>query len=258
VKVVILAGGYGTRLGDETLKIPKPMIEIGGRPLIWHIMNHYAQAGFKEFVIALGYRGDLIKRYFVDYSRLSGDIAVNLATGELSVENARPDDWKIQLIETGLDTMTGGRVKRLEPILSDGTFMLTYGDGLSNVELSKLLELHRAQGCLVTLTAVRPPARFGGIEFEGDRVSRFVEKPQIGEGWINGGFMVVEPGVFEHLSGDDDVLEVTLLERLVEIRQLSSYRHYDFWQCMDTPRDRQLLERLWDGGSPPWKTWDID
>jgi glucose-1-phosphate cytidylyltransferase len=258
LKVVILAGGYGTRLGDETLKIPKPMIEIGGKPLVWHIMSHYAASGFKEFVIALGYRGDVIKGFFVDTCRLSADITVHLGSGEVVAQNSRADDWTIHLVDTGVDTMTGGRVKRLEPLLSDGTFMLTYGDGVGNVELSKLLELHRSQGRLATLTAVRPPARFGGIEFKGELVSRFIEKPQIGEGWINGGFMVLEPGVFEYLSGDTDVLEVTLLEKLAETRQLAAYRHSDFWQCMDTPRDRALLERLWERGSPPWKTWNRD
>jgi glucose-1-phosphate cytidylyltransferase len=256
MKVVILAGGYGTRLGDETAKIPKPMIEIGGKPVLWHIMSHYATAGFKDFVIALGYRAEVIKRYFVDYHQLSGNIRIHLADGKMTVERVEPRDWTIHLIDTGLDTMTGGRVKRLEGMLSDGPFMLTYGDGVSNVELAKLVAFHKAQGRLATVTAVRPPARFGGIEFDGDLVARFAEKPQIGEGWINGGFMVFEPGVFAHLSGDADVLEVTLLEKLAEVRQLSAYRHHDFWQCMDTPRDRQLLETLWESGSPPWKTWE--
>jgi glucose-1-phosphate cytidylyltransferase len=255
MKVVILAGGLGTRLGEETAARPKPMVEIGGRPIIWHIMKHYSSHGFNEFVIATGYRGDVLKKYFVDYYSLSGDVTVDLRRGSLEMRRGACEDWLVDLVDTGLETLTGGRLKRLRNVLGREPFMLTYGDGVANVDVQELVSFHRGCGRLVTVTAVRPPSRFGGLDLEGDAVRTFMEKPQIGEGWINGGFMVMEPEVLDHPLGDNDSLEVGLLERLAEKGQLSAYRHPDFWQCMDTPRDRQLLERLWEEGKAPWKSW---
>lgn len=257
MKVVILAGGLGTRLAEETEVKPKPMVEIGGRPILWHIMKLYAHHGFKEFFVALGYKGDVIKRYFVDYQRLSRDLVVDLATGDMKSDGEESEDWVVHLLNTGMQTHTGGRVKRLEPWLRDGgTFMVTYGDGVSDIDLTDLLRFHREQGKVATVTAVRPPARFGGLIFDGPLVAEFTEKPQIGEGWINGGFLVFEPEVFDYLSGDRSSLEADAMERLAADRQLAAYRHGGFWQCMDTLRDKILLETLWRDGEAAWKVWD--
>jgi glucose-1-phosphate cytidylyltransferase len=256
MRVVILAGGLGSRLAEETQVKPKPMVEIGSRPILWHIMKHYAHYGFQEFCIALGYKGEVIKRYFLDYRTLSGNLTVNLATGDVRVSGQESDSWIIHLIDTGVNTNTGGRVKRLQPWLKDETFMLTYGDGVANVDLQDLLRFHRSCGRLATVTAVRPPARFGGLVFAGDLVAEFTEKPQIGEGWINGGFLVCEPAIFDCLEGDNTSLEADVLERLAADGQLAAYRHDRFWQCMDTLRDVRLLESLWQSGHAPWKVWD--
>ena len=256
MKVVILAGGYGTRLAEETAVRPKPMVEIGGQPILWHIMKHYAHYGFKEFCIALGYKADVVKHYFLDYYMLRGDLAVDLANGQVHPQQERTEDWMVHLTDTGHDTLTGGRVKRLEPRLRDDTFMVTYGDGVSDIDLKALLEFHRARGRIATVTAVRPPARFGGIVFDGDYVARFTEKPQAGEGWINGGFLVLEPDVFSYLSGDDTSLEAEVLERLAADGQLAAFKHSGFWQCMDTLRDLRLLTTLWESGHPPWRVWE--
>ncbi|HET9010995.1 MAG TPA: glucose-1-phosphate cytidylyltransferase [Gemmatimonadaceae bacterium] len=256
MKVVLLAGGLGTRLAEETELKPKPMVEIGGMPILWHIMKHYAHHGFSEFVVALGYKGEVIKRFFVDYCELNGSVTVDLGRGTVQKHETDSDEWTVHLVDTGKDVLTGGRVRRLRRWLDDGTFRVTYGDGVSNVDLGDLLRFHRSQGKLATVTAVRPPARFGGLEFEGGLVKHFVEKPQIGEGWINGGFLVFEPGIFEYLAGDESSLEVDLLERLAADRELAAYPHDGFWQCMDTLRDKNLLERLWKDGPPPWRTWD--
>jgi glucose-1-phosphate cytidylyltransferase len=256
MKVVILAGGMGTRLSEETQIRPKPMVEIGERPILWHIMKIYAHQGFNEFFISLGYKGDWIKRYFVEYASLSADLTVKLDGTGVHVHEARTrEDWTVHLIDTGVQTNTGGRLKRFQSQLSDGTFMLTYGDGVAPVDLQKLLAFHKAHGKLATVTAVRPPARFGGLLFEGDAVVEFQEKPQIGEGWINGGFMVFEPGVFRYLNGDGDSLESDMLTKLAAERQLMAWRHGDFWQCMDTLRELRLLESLWTSGEAPWKLW---
>ena len=255
MKVVILAGGLGTRLSEETEVRPKPMVEIGSQPILWHIMKHFAQYGFKEFYIALGYKGEAIKRYFLDYYMLNGSMTVNLSTGDVQAREKTSEDWIVHLVETGSNTNTGGRVKRLESLLNDEPFMLTYGDGVSNIDIKALLDHHRTHKRLVTLTAVRPPARFGGLIFNGDLVAQFTEKPQIGEGWINGGFMVMEPGIFNYLGGDDTSLEGDTLERLAGDNQLSAYRHDGFWQCMDHLRDKRLLESLWHAGQAPWKVW---
>ncbi len=254
MKVVILAGGLGTRLSEETELRPKPMVEIGHRPILWHIMKHYAHHGFEEFFLALGYKGEQVKRYFLDYHGLSGSMTIDFATGKVEEYTREPEEWKVHLMDTGPETNTGGRLKRLQPYLNE-TFMLTYGDGVGDVDLRALLEFHRSHGRLATVTAVRPPARFGGLVFDGDLVADFTEKPQIGEGWINGGFLVFEPGVFDYLEGDQSSLEADALENLAEDRQLVAYRHDNFWQCMDTLRDKRLLESMWREGDAPWKTW---
>lgn len=256
MKVVILAGGLGTRLAEETEIKPKPMIEIGGRPILWHIMKHYAHYGFKEFFLALGYKGEVIKRYFLDYYSLNGSMTIDLAKGKVEVYDKKCEDWVVHLMDTGQETYTGGRVKRLEPWLRDRTFMVTYGDGVSDIDLRELLRFHRSHGRIGTVTAVRPPARFGGLVFNGDLVAEFTEKPQAGEGWINGGFMVFEPDIFDYLEGDFSSLELDGLEGLVADGQLAAYRHESFWQCMDTLRDKRLLEGLWQGGKPPWRVWE--
>ncbi|MDB4888788.1 MAG: glucose-phosphate cytidylyltransferase [Gemmatimonadetes bacterium] len=255
MKVVLLAGGLGSRLAEETDVKPKPMVAVGEQPILWHIMKHYSHFGFNEFVVALGYRGDVIKRFFVDYHTLNGSMTVDLKSGELTRRQDEQEDWRVHLVDTGKSANTGGRIKRLQPLLDSGTFMVTYGDGVCNVDLRDVLRFHREQGRLATVTAVRPPARFGGILFDGDRVAEFTEKPQIGEGWINGGFMIFEPGVFDYLEGDSTILEVEALEKLAADHQLSAYRHDGFWQCMDTLRDKWLLERLWQSGSAPWQVW---
>jgi glucose-1-phosphate cytidylyltransferase len=256
LKVVVLAGGLGTRLAEETEVKPKPMVEIGGRPILWHIMKHYGHHGFKEFFIALGYKGEVIKRYFVDYYSLNGNLVLNFASSNIETHNRECEDWVVHLIETGQEVNTGGRVKRLEPWLKDGTFMVTYGDGVCDVDLQDLLRFHRSHGRIATVTAVRPPARFGGLIFDGDLVSRFTEKPQSGEGWINGGFLVFEPAIFNYLEGDRSSLEADALERLAADRQLAAYRHDRFWQCMDTLRDKRRLESLWQEERAPWKVWE--
>ena len=255
-KVVILAGGLGTRLAEETELKPKPMVEIGGCPILWHILKQYGYYGFKEFFVALGYKGEIIKRYFLDYYSLSGNLSVHLDRGRVIRHGVgKQDDWKVNLIDTGLNTQTGGRVKRLEAWLRGGTFMLTYGDGVGNLDLKALLKFHRAHGRIATITAVRPPSRFGGLVFDKDLVIEFSEKPQIGEGWINGGFMVLEPEIFRFLKNDSSILEIDCLERLAKDGQLAAYRHEGFWQCMDTLRDKRLLDRLWQEDKAPWKVW---
>jgi glucose-1-phosphate cytidylyltransferase len=258
MKVAILAGGLGSRISEETEIKPKPMVEIGGRPILWHIMKHYSHHGFNDFVIGLGYKGEVIKRYMVEYASLHSDLSVSLRDGRVARNGngngSEPEDWNIDLIETGQETATGGRIKRLAPHMGDGTFMLTWGDGVSNVDLDALLAFHRGHGKLATLTAVRPPARFGHLELDGDRIGEFSEKPQIGEGWINGAFFVLEPGIFDYIDGDPTQWEREPLERLARDNQLMAYRHNDFWQCMDTIRDKKLLEELWKNGAP-WRTW---
>lgn len=255
MKTVILAGGLGTRLAEETEIKPKPMVEIGSYPILWHILMHYASCGFKEFVIALGYKGEEIKRFFMEYSSLNGNLSIEMRTGRIVMHDQPHHDWIVHLVDTGLESSTGGRIKRVREYLGNERFMLTYGDGVSNVNLNALLELHIRCGRIVTLTAVRPPARFGGLIFEGDLVSQFTEKPQIGEGWINGGFMVMEPKIFDYIPSDATNLETDVLEKLARQGQLAAYRHDDFWQCMDTLRDKKLLEGLWQEAKAPWKTW---
>ncbi len=256
MKVGILAGGVGTRLVEETEVKPKPMVEIGGRPILWHIMRHYAHFGFKDFVVALGYKGEVIKKYMVDYSSLNSNLTVKLDTGRVDIHGGYRPDWTVDLVDTGMSTLTGGRIKRLQPYLGKETFMLTWGDGVSDVDLCDLLAFHKKHGKLATLTAVRPPARFGHLVFNGDEVAQFSEKPQTVEGWINGAFFVLEPGVFDYIDGDDTQWEKEPMERLAADGQLMAYRHTSFWQCMDTLRDKKLLEELWHSGKAPWKIWE--
>ncbi len=255
MKVAILAGGLGSRLAEETVVRPKPMVEIGGRPILWHIMKMYSSMGFDEFVIALGYRGEQIKKFMVDYCCLSGDLTVHADRGTYEMKSRVDDDWLVDLVDTGQQTETGGRIRRLAPHLADGTFLLTYGDGVAEIDIPAVLDFHRSHGRMVTLTAVRPPARFGHLELDGDLVSEFSEKPQLGEGWINGAFYVMEPDVFDYIEGDRTQFEREPLERLSKDRQLAAYRHGGFWQCMDTVRDKQYLESLWDQDAAPWKVW---
>lgn len=251
-KAVILAGGRGTRLAEETTMRPKPMVEIGGRPILWHIMNIYAQFGVREFYVACGYMGEYIKEYFHNFSLHNSDFSIRLRDGNKQVINQKAPDWTVHLIDTGINTMTGGRLLRLKPYLKEEQFMLTYGDGVANIDIEKLLELHKTRGTTATITAVRPPSRFGGLVIEDDQVHEFSEKPQTGEGWINGGFFVFEPGIFDHLENDESVLERFPMETLAKERQLTVYKHHGFWQPMDTLREKNLLQSLWDSGDPPW------
>lgn len=255
MKVGILAGGVGSRLSEETDVKPKPMVEIGGRPILWHIMMHYSHFNHKNFVIALGYKGEYIKRYMVDYCSLSSNVTVDLKSGKIEGQGQHEHDWHIELIDTGQLTNTGGRIKRLAPYMGNETFFLTWGDGVATVDLDALLAFHKRHGRIATVTAVRPPARFGKIEIEDDQVVSFAEKPQMSEGWINGAFFVLEPKVFDYIAGDETLFEKEPLEALAKEGQLMAYRHEGFWQCMDTLRDKVRLESLWSSGQAPWKMW---
>jgi glucose-1-phosphate cytidylyltransferase len=257
MKVAILAGGKGTRLAEETEIRPKPMVAVGGRPILWHILKHYAHYGHKDFYIALGYKGEIIKRYIVDHSSLQGDLTVNLGTGSVvnHTNGMHELDWTVHLVETGEDTQTGGRIKRLAPHIGRERFMLTWGDGVSNVDLNKLIAFHKSHGRLATVTAVRPPARYGRLDIEDGQVIRFAEKPQMSEGWINGAFFVLEPEVFDYIDGNDIVWEREPMERLAAEGQLMAYCHDSFWQCMDTLREKHILEEYWASGKAPWKVW---
>lgn len=258
MKVAILAGGRGTRLAEETDVRPKPMVEIGGRPLLAHLMEFYSRQGFNEFAVALGYKGDFIKRWMIEQSNLDCDVTVDFKSRAVTRHERASQQWHVELVNTGIDTLTGGRLLRLRDHLGDGTFMLTYGDGLSDVDLGSLLAFHRSHGRLATLTAVRPPARFGRLEMDGDTVRDFSEKPQVAEGWINGGFFVLEPGVLDYIEGDQCSWEAGPLTRLAADGELMAYRHDAFWQCMDTLRDKQLLEALWAAGEAPWARKEED
>lgn len=254
--VVLLAGGLGTRLKEETETKPKPMVEVGSHPLLWHIMKIYASFGFNEFVVCLGYKGHMIKEFFLNYRARQGSVTVDLATGEFKAHDGEAkENWTVHLLETGQGTMTGGRVKRAAQFLGRRRFMVTYGDGVASIDIGKLLAFHEAQGRPATITAVRPPSRFGGLSFAGNIVDRFAEKPLMGEGWINGGFMVFEPEVADLIENDETILERGPFETLAAKGQLAGYRHDDFWQCMDTVRDLDYLRGLWDSTPPPWKTW---
>lgn len=255
MKVAILAGGFGTRLAEETEIRPKPMVEIGGKPILWHIMKIYAHFGYRDFVIALGYKGEYIKKYVVDYCSLTSNLTVNLRNGEVVAHEGNNLDWTVQLIDTGLKTQTGGRIKRLAPYLDNQTFMLTWGDGVADIDLSKLLAFHRSHGKLATLTAVRPPARYGHLEIDGNRITEFSEKPQTREGWINGAFFALEPGVFDYIEDDSTQWEKEPLENLANDGQLMAFKHESFWQCMDTLREKYIMENYWNTGHAPWQIW---
>ncbi|MGI9627527.1 MAG: glucose-1-phosphate cytidylyltransferase [Longimicrobiales bacterium] len=256
MKAIILAGGFGTRLSEETVAKPKPMVEIGGKPILWHIMNIYAAQGVDEFIIALGYKAEVIKEYFLNFYAINNDISVDLASGETTIHEGNQPAWKVHLVDTGLHTMTGGRLGRLRHWLEkDETFMFTYGDGVADVDLEAALKFHRAHGKLATVTTVRAPARFGRIAFEEDNVTTFHEKAEAGEGWINGGFFILEPGVLDYIDGDKTVWEREPVENLARAGELLGYRHRGFWSCMDTLKEKELLEGLWNGPKAPWRMW---
>ena len=255
MKVAILAGGLGTRLSEETVLKPKPMVEVGGKPMLWHIMNIYAAYGFKEFVIALGYKGEIIKDYFLNYHYHTRNLTVQLDTGNIKLHNNQGEDWIVHLLDTGASTNTGGRVKQVAEFIGDEAFMLTYGDGVSNVNIPALIDFHKKQNKLVTITAVRPPARFGQMLIQDDSVIEFKEKPQIGEGWINGGFFVLQPEIIKYIPNENTAWEFESLESIAADGQLSAYQHNGFWQSMDTLRDVHLLDKLWQEEKAPWKIW---
>jgi len=257
MKVVILAGGFGTRISEESHLKPKPMIEIGGRPILWHIMKIYSSFGFNDFVICLGYKGYCIKEYFAHYYLHESDVTFDFRNkNERIVHHHSAEPWRVTLVDTGAETMTGGRVKRVREYLGDEPFLLTYGDGVSNVDIGELLAYHKAHGKLATVTSIQPAGRFGALELDGDnRVQGFQEKPKGDGAWINGGFFIMEPRVLEYISGDATVLEKEPLEALAREGQLVAYKHHGFWQPMDTLRDKNYLEDLWDGGQAPWKLW---
>ena len=254
-KAVILAGGMGTRLSEETEIKPKPLVEIGGRPILWHIMKIYAKHGIDEFIVCLGYKGYLIKEYFSNYYLHMADVTFDLANNAMEVHRGRAENWRVTLVDTGLETMTGGRVRRVREYLGDEPFCLTYGDGVADVDIPRLLAFHREHGKLATVTAVRPPGRFGALALDGAAVTGFREKPLGDGGWINGGFFVMEPGALDYIEGDHTTLENEPLTKLATDGQLAAFLHDGFWQPMDTIRDRNHLEKLWAGGQAPWKVW---
>ncbi len=256
MKVVLLAGGYGTRISEESDIKPKPMIEIGGKPILWHIMKIYSEHGFKEFVILLGYKSYVIKEYFHNYFLHNSDVTIETKNQRMEIHNNTSEDWKITLIDTGLDTMTGGRVKRAAKYLGNETFFLTYGDGVSNVNIKDLLQFHRKHGKAVTMTAIQPEGRFGALEIGADfKINKFLEKPKGDGSWINGGFFVCEPKLLDYIQGDDTVLEQAPLENLAKEGELFSYKHEGFWKCMDTLRDKNQLNEMWNNGKAKWKIW---
>ncbi len=256
MKVAILAGGYGTRLSEETDIKPKPMVDIGGKPIIWHIMKHYSHYGHNEFIILLGYKGYYIKEYFANYFLHQSDVTIDIKNNKMEIHNNSSEPWKVTLVDTGLETMTGGRVKRAEKFLKDEPFLLTYGDGVSDVDLNKLIEFHQKNKKLMTLTSVQPEGRFGALDLEGDFIRKFVEKPKGDGAWINAGFFVCEPKIFDYITeGDSTILERAPLEKLAKERQLVAYKHEGFWKPMDTLRDKIQLEQLWSDNKAPWKHW---
>jgi glucose-1-phosphate cytidylyltransferase len=252
MKVILLAGGFGTRLSEYTESIPKPMVTVGGKPILWHIMSSYARYDHKDFYIALGYKGESIKEYFLNYRTLNSDFTVDLSNGKINPHQMGDVDWRVTLVDTGLQTMTGGRVKRMQSFIGNETCLLTYGDSLTDVDLEELLAFHKSHGKMVTVTAVHPGARFGELELDGKQVASFKEKPQVGQGWINGGYFVVEPEFFKLIKGDETILEREPLEKAAAMGELCAFRHEGIWQCMDTKRDRDVLEDLWEKGCALW------
>lgn len=255
MKAIILAGGYGTRISEETHLKPKPMIEIGGKPILWHIMKIYSFYGINEFIVCLGYKGYVIKEYFSNYFLHTSDVTFDMQSNKMQIHQSKAEPWRITLIDTGENTMTGGRLKRVQPYLGEDDFCFTYGDGVSDVNIADLIAFHQRQKTLATLTAVHPPARFGAVEMETYKVTRFTEKPQVEGGWISGGFFVLSPKVLDYIKGDSTFWEREPLEQLAQKSQLSAYLHTDFWQPMDTLRDKIHLEQLWETGQAPWKVW---
>jgi glucose-1-phosphate cytidylyltransferase len=255
MKVLLLAGGFGTRLSEETDIRPKPMAEIGGKPILWHIMKGYSQCGYSEFIILLGYKGYYIKEYFANYFLHQSDVTIDLSTNEMEVHNNTSEPWKVTLLDTGLDTMTGGRIKRAKSFIGNEPFLLTYGDGVSDIDINGLVSFHREKGRYITMTAVQPEGRFGALETSGDRVEAFLEKPKGDGSWINGGFFVCQPEVLNYIAGDNTVFEQDPLQNLALEGQLYHYRHDGFWKCMDTLRDKKMLNEMWDSGHAKWKTW---
>jgi glucose-1-phosphate cytidylyltransferase len=256
MKAVILAGGLGTRLSEETTLKPKPMVEIGGKPILWHIMKIFDAHGIREFVIALGYKGEIIKQYFLNFYAINNDISVDLSTGKTTIHRGKEPDWKVHLVDTGLHTMTGGRLKRLKPWLNDNEpFFFTYGDGVADINLQTLLRFHKSHGKLATVTTVKPPARFGNIAFQDGLVTNFFEKPEKGETWINGGYFVLHPKAIDYIAGDATSWEREPIEGLVRDGQMMGYQHNSFWSCMDTLKEKQTLEELWGSEKAPWKIW---
>ncbi len=256
MKAIILAGGFGSRLAEETIVRPKPMVEVGGKPILWHIMNIYSAQGVKEFIIALGYKAEIIKEYFLNFYAINNDLSIDLATGKSTIHDGNQPQWKVHLVDTGLHTKTGGRLKRLQNWLGENeTFMFTYGDGVADLDIGALLRYHNSHGKLATVTTVRSPARFGRIAFQKDQVTEFYEKPQASEGWINGGYFVLNRKAIDYIEGDESVWEREPIERLARDGQLMGYRHDGFWSCMDTLKEKNILEALWDSGNAPWKVW---
>jgi glucose-1-phosphate cytidylyltransferase len=253
MKVIILAGGFGTRLSEYTELIPKPMVLVGGKPILWHVIQRYASFGHKDFYIALGYKSEVIKEYFLKFNSINSDFSIDMYSGELKTHNNNSLDWKVTLVDTGQDSMTGGRVKRMQPYIGDEPFMLTYGDGVADINVDALVKFHENHGKMVTVTAVHPVARFGELTIDGDYVKSFKEKPQVTRGWINGGFFVCQPNFFDLIKDDQTVLEAEPLEQTASMGELMAYKHEGFWQCMDTKRDKDLLEELWSTNKAPWK-----
>jgi glucose-1-phosphate cytidylyltransferase len=253
MKVIILAGGFGTRLSEYTELIPKPMVLVGGKPILWHVMQRYASFGHKDFYIALGYKSEIIKEYFLKFNSINSDFSIDMYSGELKTHNNNSLDWKVTLVDTGQDSMTGGRVKRMQPYIGDEPFMLTYGDGVADINVDALVKFHENHGKMVTVTAVHPVARFGELEIDRDQVKSFKEKPQVTRGWINGGFFVCQPQFFDLIQDDQTVLEAEPLEQVASMGELMAYKHEGFWQCMDTRRDKDLLEELWQSGKASWQ-----
>ena len=257
MKAIILAGGFGTRLSEETDLRPKPMVEVGGKPILWHIMNIYSASGIEEFIIALGYKGEVVKDYFLNCYAFNNDITVDMATGQTTIHDGNQPKWKVHLVDTGLYTQTGGRLKRLRDWLDDDeTFMFTYGDGVADLDLRSLLEFHRSHGKLSSVTTVRSPARFGRIVFDGQRIGNFNEKPDTAQGWINGGYFVLNTRAIDYIDGDETIWEREPVERLAADGQLMGYQHYGFWSCMDTLKEKRMLEAMWEAGNAPWRIWD--
>jgi len=254
MKVIILAGGFGTRLSEYTESIPKPMVPVGGKPILWHVMQRYAYYGHKDFYIALGYKAETIKEYFLKFSSINSDFSINLNSGKLDIHNSNGLDWRVTLVDTGQDSMTGGRVKQMQPYIGNESFMVTYGDGVANIDIDALEKFHQDHGKLVTVTAVHPVARFGELEIEGECVKSFQEKPQVTRGWINGGFFICQPEFCNLINNDSTILEREPLESVANQGELMAYKHHGFWQCMDTKRDKDLLENLWSKNQAPWYT----